>query len=464
MLFSSLLFIFRFLPIVIALILLFKKNSIQNFILLISSIFFYYWGEDEQIIYMLLIIIFNFFMGIWLEKKNKNYILIIGVTLNVLSLIVFKYLGFLLTNFNYLLDYFKIARVSIPYIKLPIGVSFYIFQCISYLMDVKNGNFKASKKIQDFGLYVSFFPQLIAGPIVRYQDVARDLIQRTISREKIESGIIRFVYGLTKKVLIANTAGKIVDEYIEMNPSDMHFSLIWGIIVLYAIQIYFDFSGYSDMAIGMGKIFGFTLPENFNYPYVSKSIREFWRRWHITLSTWFRDYLYIPLGGSKGGESSTLRNLIIVFFITGIWHGASWNFIIWGIIHGFFIVIERLFLQKILDKIPVIFSHLYTIFAILLAWIFFRIENFESALLFIQSAYSFDNDYIFDLLDVVNLELLVFCGFGIAFCMPVYTYVNKFFIDNNLKYMDKAISIILFTICIFYLLIDSYNPFIYFRF
>ena len=339
MLFSSLIFLSIFLPLVTAIYIIVKKE-LKNFVLLVSSLIFYAWGEPRYLAIMLFIIILNYTFGILVETaKNRKIYLFLAVIGNLSVLIYFKYFNFIIENLNNLLS----SKISSIDIIMPIGISFYIFQALSYVIDVYRKGVKAQKNIYNLALYVTFFPQLIAGPIVKYHDIEKEITKRNMNFENIYFGLKRFSFGLGKKIILANTLGEVVDKIFNSNIDILDSKILWLGAISYSLQLYFDFSGYSDMAIGLGKIFGFHFLENFNYPYISKSITEFWRRWHISLGSWFREYLYIPLGGNRKGTKRTYINLFLVLLATGIWHGASWTFIIWGLWHGVFIITERYF-------------------------------------------------------------------------------------------------------------------------
>ncbi|WP_307354652.1 MBOAT family O-acyltransferase [Hathewaya limosa] len=359
-------------------------------------------------------------------------------------------------------------------IVLPIGISFFTFQMMSYIIDVYREEVTPQKSIINLGLYIMLFPQLIAGPIVRYIDIEEQINTRKVNLYKFTHGMERFIIGLSKKVLIANSNGFIVD-YVFKEPSFYSNTvLVWLGIVCYALQIYYDFSGYSDMAIGLGKMFGFDFLENFNYPYISKSIKEFWRRWHISLSTWFRDYLYIPLGGSKVGKFKTYRNLVIVFFATGLWHGASWNFIIWGLFHGMFLILERGKFGELLQKVPTILQRIYTMLVVLVGWVFFRANNFKLALKYIKGMFKVDFTKVNQIYGVIDKEYMFFIIIGIIFSTPLIKKLNSLFnskikTENNLiivitEGMWIAILMSMFIISILYITGSNFNPFIYFRF
>ena len=383
MLFSSMIFLWFFLPLVFCSYYLIDKRF-KNILLLISSIIFYAWGGVSYSLIMLSSIIINYIFALLIDKaiednnlKNKKIYLALCIIINLSILGYFKYTNFIISIINSLSQN-KI--IELTNIVLPIGISFYTFQALSYVIDVYRGHNKAQKNIFNLALYISFFPQLIAGPIVKYHDIENQILNRNESLENIFYGIKRFIYGLSKKVILANMFALSCDEILKQPADELGTALVWCASVLYTLQIYYDFSGYSDMAIGLGRMFGFNFLENFNYPYISKSIKEFWRRWHISLSTWFKEYLYIPLGGNRKRKLFTYINLLIVFFATGLWHGASYNFILWGLFHGFFLVIERIFLGKLLEKNKLKFiNHIYVIFVFVIGWVLFRADDLKHA-------------------------------------------------------------------------------------
>lgn len=471
MVFSSTVFLFLFLPIVLGVHFLLKK-TLRNPFILICSLFFYAWGENILVLLMMASICINYIFGILItvsqRKSNSNFskiTLTFGVAINLVILLYYKYIHFLLQNLASIgID----IDLDVSNVALPIGVSFFTFQNISYLMDVYRKEVDSQKNLIHLGLYISLFPQLIAGPIVRYIDVFKEIKNRVVTKDLFVSGISRFIGGLAKKVLIANTAGLIADKTFSIHPDELPSSLAWLAILCYTLQIYFDFSGYSDMAIGLGRMLGFRFKENFNYPYISQSIQEFWRRWHISLSTWFRDYLYIPLGGNRKGQFRTYTNLIIVFFITGLWHGASWNFVVWGLYHGFFIILERVGLISFPDKLWFL-RRMYLLLVVVVGWVFFRIEDMEMALLFIKKMFSFSegsNYYPLMYLDRFTYFMLLT---GILCCMPIKQYIgsklNSLIVSIPFKTTLKyAAYTMLFVFTILELAQTTYNPFIYFRF
>ncbi len=466
MVFSSLLFLFSFLPFVLVGNFAWRNIKWQNILLFIASLYFYAWGEKEKVFVMIGSILLNYWIGIEIAKnKKKQLALIIGVIINLGVLVYFKYSKFFVSNINELLSIFMIPEITgLKYERLPIGISFYTFQSISYLVDVYRKEAKPQRNFINLGLYIALFPQLIAGPIVRYRSISEQLSKRKTTLNDFNIGIKRFTIGLGKKMLIANPIAYVVDEILFLPSSEIGFSLAWVAALGYSLQIFFDFSGYSDMAIGLGRMFGFKFPENFNYPYISKSIKEFWNRWHITLSIWFRDYLYISLGGNRRGEIITIRNLIIVFFITGLWHGASCSFIVWGMFHGVFMLLERFGLSKILVKIPKPFQILYTLLVVVFAWIFFRLENISDAFNIQKAMIGFgDPNSTYSVEMFTNNYFWFVFTFGILYSLPW----NKYLSNNKLshfKWIDSIVLLIILVLSISELANNTYNPFIYFRF
>lgn len=464
MVFSSVEFIFFFLPLVCIPYALCKNIKIRNIILITASVLFYAFGEPKAVILMLLSIVFNYGLALLMDKYNrhKKLFLSISVFINLALLFVYKYTGFFVESINSVFNF----NIEVPIIHLPIGISFFTFQAMSYVIDVYRGNTPAQKKLSSILLYISFFPQLIAGPIVKYHDIEKQIDKREINFEKYSSGVKRFLTGLFKKVLIANNAGVVWSMITNMDYQSISVATAWLGAVCYSLQIYFDFSGYSDMAIGLGKMFGFEFLENFNYPYISKSIREFWRRWHISLSTWFKEYLYIPLGGNRKGNVRTYINLIIVFFCTGLWHGANWNFVIWGMWHGFFSVAERLGLGELLNKDKTgILSRVYTLFVVVVGFTIFGIVDFSvlkeyiNIMIFNGNNCIIDSEFLFVLKN--NIVILVI---GIVFSTPVYSFFNNKFEKGILNWVVSLIYIAGFILSAAYIVSSSYNPFLYFRF
>lgn len=458
MVFSSILFIFRFLPIAMGIYFLTPKK-LKNLSLLILSLIFYSWGEPRYFLLMIASIFVDYFISINIEKNNKNkkikiLLLAISIIFNVGILFFFKYINFFIENIN------SIFNMSLNNVKitLPLGISFYTFQTMSYTIDVFLGKVKAEKNIINFGAFVCLFPQLIAGPIVKYIDISKELKNRDINLDEIQEGIRLFILGLGSKVLIANNIGSLWNEVETMGFNNISTILAWMGIIAFSLQIYFDFNGYSLMAIGLGKILGFNFPNNFNYPYESRSITEFWRRWHITLGQWFKQYVYIPLGGNRLGRARTYFNLFIVWFLTGLWHGASYNFILWGLYFFILICIEKNGLLNLLNKHKLI-SHIYTIFFILVGWVLFAVIDLNKIINFLKKMFIFNagNEWIYYLRNYIIIYTIAII-FSTSFLKKIY---NKF-VKSNI--VDTIILIIIFLLSIAYLVDSSYNPFLYFRF
>lgn len=475
MLFSSTVFLFLFLPLVLVLYFI-SPNKLKNYVLLLASLFFYAWGEPKFLVIMLLSIIMNYFFGLAVDKNRDNrkkitWIMAIMIISNLALLSIFKYSNFVVDNMNDLLG----TNIGIPMIPLPIGISFFTFQAMSYVIDVYRKNGKVQKNPLNLALYISLFPQLIAGPIVRYKTVADQIMKRYHTSEKFASGVKRFIIGLAKKMIIANNVGLIADQIFAQAPGEISVGAAWIGIIAYSLQIYFDFSAYSDMAIGLGRMFGFEFLENFNYPYISRSIAEFWRRWHISLGSWFRDYLYIPLGGNRKGELFTYRNLLIVWLATGIWHGASWNFIVWGLYYGFFIMLERAFLGKVLVKLNVVVQHMYALIIVVIGWVFFRADSLDHALEYLQTMFYINEVNLWgadaSLYITENNILLVT---AIIAATPVFKYVTSklrllsskggIVVPVALSTVKMVFYLIILMISVSFMVSNSFNPFIYFRF
>ena len=459
MLFSSLTFLLIFLPLCLFFYFIIKDIRYKNIILLIFSLIFYAWGEPIYIFLMIFSILITYIFGLLINNsKHKKIYFIIGIVLLLLNLLFFKYSNFIIDNINNIFN-LNIKSLNLP---LPIGISFYTFQALSYLIDLYRGKFKVQKNILNLALYISLFPQLIAGPIVRYEQVERQINYREETLEKVVTGIKRFIIGLSKKVILANSMALICDT-IYSNYSNYGTLILWVAAITFSFQIFFDFSGYSDMAIGLGKIFGFDFLENFNYPYISKSITEFWRRWHISLSSWFKDYIYIPLGGSHCSTLKNIRNICIVWLLTGLWHGANWNYIIWGIYFGILLLLEKFIFKKYIDKTPNIIRHLVVLFLIIISWTIFKIEDINSLLIILKNMLIFKSDNI-SLFIHTNSSLF----FNFLFIIPCIFFSiehkNKS-INNIIIYnITNICYFILFIINIVFIIGSNYNPFIYFRF
>ncbi len=475
MLFNSIVFIFVFLPVLLLLYYLVVPKRFRNHLLLLSSLIFYAWGGVSYSIILLGSLLFNYIFVTQINKNkdNKKTWLWVGIVFNLLLIFVFKYLDFFIENINLLNAIsFKIGPpLPLFNIVLPLGISFFTFQQMSMLWDVYRNNTERKRpKFLDTALYISFFPQLIAGPIVRYNNIINQIRHRKESLTLFRSGIQRFILGLFKKVIIANQMAIVADGIMTTSPAALNTSTAWMGLLSYSLQIYFDFSGYSDMAIGLGRMFGFKILENFNFPYISTSIKEFWRRWHISLSTWFRDYLYIPLGGNRKGIKRTYINLFIVFLLTGFWHGATWSFIFWGLFHGAFLIIERLGFDKILNRLPRMISWIYTMLVVMIAWVFFRIENINGAIDFLIRMFSFTENKPVSIYSYINVEysivLVIALLSGSTFWIRALKIVEKSKKNFANLYIvaGDMLSIAAFLLCILYINSASYSPFIYFRF
>lgn len=466
MVFSSAIFIFLFLPLVLLCYFLSPKK-IKNYCLLFFSLIFYLFGGPKFILVLLSIVLINYLGAFLIEKcSRKKLSLFITISLNVLILCYFKYTGFFLTNLNNIFN----LSIDVPNIVLPIGISFYTFQALSYVIDVYRKEVKLQRNFFKLLLYVSLFPQLVAGPIVRYQTIEEELEKRKTTFDDVVYGIRRFILGLAKKVIIANQMGQLADTIF--TSTDITTPVAWIGAFAYMFQIYFDFSAYSDMAIGLGRIFGFKFLENFNFPYISKSITEFWRRWHISLSSWFRDYIYIPLGGNRKGIIKQIRNMFIVWILTGFWHGASWNFILWGLYYFIFLVLEKFVLKNFLEKCPNFIKHIYTIIIILFGWVLFRCETLSSCISYIGAMLSFNITEFGISESLIYLEsYYIYFILAIIFSMPTYykivekiDKIRKPKLKFTLQTLHYFILIVIFIITIMFLAYSSYNPFIYFRF
>lgn len=470
MVFSSLVFLFVFLP--LTLLLYFSvPRRLRNTILLIVSLIFYAWGEPIYIILMLFSTVTDFVHGLLVERyrnqpKKAKLVVLSSITINLGLLVFFKYSTFLLTNINLLFH----TNFYIPQMSLPIGISFYTFQTMSYTIDVFRQEAKAKKNMIDLGAYVTMFPQLIAGPIVRYQTIANQLDHRVESEDLFAKGIWRFTIGLGKKVLLANNIGLLWNQIQLTEMSDLSIVMAWLGLVAFGFQIYFDFSGYSDMAIGLGYLFGFELLENFNYPYISQSITEFWRRWHISLGSWFRDYVYIPLGGNRKGKKRMYLNLFIVWMLTGLWHGASWNFVLWGLYFGILIIIEKAFLLFWLSRAPRWMRHVYTIILLLIGWGLFAFEDFHQLINYFTVLFGLRNATWVnrETLYYLSQNIILFVLLTIASTPMIRLIGQKLF---NSPYGSVIKAFIVPMICLLiliastaYLVDSSYNPFLYFRF
>lgn len=466
MVFSSTIFLCVYLPLVLLGYYICPKKG-RNLFLLIVSLVFYAWGEPKYVFLMIFSILVNYIFGRLMDKHRENkkrlkLMLVLSVVIDIGLLSVFKYTDFIITNINAIFG----SSFDLLNIALPIGISFYTFQAMSYTIDVYRDDVRVQKNLIDFGMYITMFPQLIAGPIVRYADVQDQLADRSVTTADFSEGVMRFVVGLGKKVLLANQMGAVWSDIYALG-GDVSALMAWTGAIAYTFQIYFDFSGYSDMAIGLGRMFGFKFPENFRYPYQSVSITDFWRRWHITLSTWFKEYLYIPLGGNRRGLARQALNLLIVWSLTGFWHGAGWNFVMWGLYYFVILFIEKLFLLKALDKLPKFFRHVYALVLIIIGWVIFASDDVSVLLPYLGSMFGANG--AIGGMDVYTLltkaVLLIIC------CIASTELPKKLFLSAAGAMNEKAaftlksvLMIALLALSMILLIGDSYNPFLYFRF
>ena len=463
MLFTSISFLYYFLPTIIILYFITPKKY-RNYILLIFSIIFYMYGEPKYVILMLVEILVAYFGALLIDKYKSKEIFLITIIIHIGLLCVFKYTDLFIGTIN---SIFK-TNISFLNIALPIGISFYTFQILSYVIDVYRGKVKVQKNILKLATYVSLFPQLIAGPIVRYETICDELDNRDETIEKFSLGVRRFIIGLAKKVLIANMLGELCTKFSLVDERSVLF--YWIFAISYMLQVYFDFSAYSDMAIGLGKMFGFTFLENFNYPFISKSITEFWRRWHISLSSWFKDYVYIPLGGSRKGTLKLVRNILIVWFLTGIWHGAAYNFILWGLFIGVFLVIEKLWLSKYISKLPKFLRNIYVLFIIMISFIMFNAGSINEAFFNIKGLFGlnkevFINNYtIYYLKNYLIVLIIAIFGATPLFKNIIEKLKKSKCLNKIVNVLEPIFLVILLLLVTAYLIDSSYNPFLYFRF
>ena len=467
MVFSSLIFLFIFFPLTLLLYFIARNIKTKNFILVAASLVFYSWGEPVWVILLIFSSILDYTVSHAIEKHWNQpitkFYLAVSVIINLGLLAVFKYSGFFISTVN------SVFGLSLPEpaFSLPIGISFYTFQTMSYSIDVYRGNVKAQKSFMNFLMFVSLFPQLIAGPIVRYSDIEDQISKRTVTTEAFSAGTTRFMAGLGKKVLIANYAGSLATSLLKDIDSAAVMS-VWFGVLFYAFQIYFDFSGYSDMAIGLGKMFGFDYPENFKYPYISTSITEFWRRWHITLSSFFRDYVYIPLGGNRVGVPRQILNLLIVWGLTGLWHGASWNFVLWGLYYFFFLCLEKFILKKFFDKIPSPIRWLYSMSVVLVGWMIFYFDDFQTLITAFSVAFGHTGnaftDPVSETLVINNVPFILIAAIAST---PVLNVIRRL-VEKSSPLTESILrivyNIVMLILCVASLVGSTYNPFLYFRF
>jgi len=468
MVFSSAVFLFAFLPVVFILHTVIRNTTARNVLLIVASLIFYAWGEPVYVVLLLASILINYLLGrfVWGRKP----VLVAAVIVNLAFLIVFKYAGFIVQSIN------AIPFISLkePKISMPIGISFYTFQAMSYVIDTYRDERKRPGSFLDVMLYVCLFPQLVAGPIVKYNSVREQLQDRQVSAQGTASGIQRFIVGLSKKMLIANVMAVAADRMFALDIAQLDMASAWVGAVCYMLQIYFDFSGYSDMAVGMGKMFGFSFPENFDYPYTACSIRQFWKKWHISLTSWFREYLYFPLGGNRKGRARTLFNRFFVFLCTGIWHGADWTFVVWGIYHGVLTMLETVLVKDKKDKnagkaadsarsVIRVLGHIYTLLAVMIGFVIFRADSMRQAVHFIASMFSFGATAVGTMTAVSVMSPLFIITLIIAAvaCTPVLRMLPK---NAVTRLLGMVLTIILYMLCIMEIAAGSYNPFIYFRF
>lgn len=483
MVFSSPIFLFGFLPLAL-LAYYFSPRKIKNLTLLFFSLLFYAWGEVFYLGIMIVSILSNYVFGLLiynsfqksqLNKFSKSFVAI-GIAINLVLLISYKYANFIADNINIVALFLGLPAIDLEPVHLPLGISFFTFQAISYIVDVYRKEVSPQRNPFNLALYISLFPQLIAGPIVRYHDVAQQITRRMHSLGLFSTGIQRFIYGLAKKTLIANPLGEVADSIFVLTGSDLTLPLAWIGILAYTLQIYFDFSGYSDMAIGLGRMFGFRFLENFNYPYISTSMREFWRRWHISLSTFFRDYVYIPLGGNRVSVARVYANLLIVFVVTGFWHGASWNFLVWGLFHGVFLAFEHAGFSKTLKCFWKPVQHIYLLGVVIVAWVFFRAETLVLAIEYLRAMVDISNHQTtaYQFAQVLSYEAVYAFLVGVVLATPVYPFIKELLSGfSGRSSIKHAFSIdiprlVILTLLLFASILkvssSTYNPFIYFRF
>lgn len=476
MVFSSPIFLFLFLPLTLISHFIFPLRA-RNFHLLLASLLFYFWGEVAYGLVVVAAVVANYLFARWIAlRQGSGKVLACGVAINLFLLGWFKYSNFLADNGNRLAShFFGGAFLVLPEVHLPLGISFFTFHAISYLIDVKRGNARVQKSLADFALYLLLFPQLVAGPIIRYKDIAPQLGPRRCSRTDFAWGFQRFAFGLGKKMLLANPLGETADKIFSLSPSDLTGTVAWLGILAYSLQIYFDFSGYSDMAIGLMRMFGFQIQENFHYPYISRSVREFWRRWHISLSTWFRDYVYIPLGGNRLGVLRSYAHLLVIFLLCGLWHGASWSFLVWGLWHGIFLVLERTSLGAMLARGPRWCQHCYLLLVVVIGWVFFRASTLGQALdyLRVMAGFSRANPYLYPFLlylDHYTVLAIILAAVGSTPVIPSFAALVAKKVEYSTMVAGSWLAVrigammVIFSLAVCFVAAGTYNPFIYFRF
>jgi len=483
MVFSSPIFLFLFLPVVLTVYALLPGLRAKNFWLLLMSLVFYAWGEVIFIFLLLASTVINYFLGLWVDRSEepgrRKAAVAVAVCANIGLLAFFKYADFVVATLNSLLHLMGASPVPQPKIPLPIGISFFTFHALSYVIDIYRRKWAAAKDPKDVALYIFFFPQLIAGPILRWNAIAPQLVERSMSRDNFAEGVRRFVGGLAKKMLIANAVAEPADQIFALPANELSAPTAWFGIVCYTLQIYFDFSGYSDMAVGMGKMFGFKFLENFNFPYTAQSIRDFWRRWHMSLSMWFRDYLYIPLGGNRVSEVRNHLNLLIVFFLCGLWHGASWTFVVWGLYHGFFLVLERTRFGTWQEMLPRPARHGYAIIVVMMGWVLFRAGTYMEAQHYFLALFGLGHAPAAQpLARYLSNQSIWALALGIPFCGPLWGWINRTAVclgqatPAGFRTVVQVFGAVLEVVLVIGLLLISaiwlaggtYNPFIYYRF
>ncbi len=484
MVFSSPIFLFLFLPVVLTGYFFMPGLRLKNLWLLGSSLLFYAWGEPIFIFLALISTLMNYYLGRWVDRTEaparRKHVVALAVTLNIGLLAFFKYANFAADNLNALLARFNYHPPAMPRILLPIGISFFTFHALSYVMDIYRRKWPSAKTPADVALYIFFFPQLIAGPILRWNAIAPQLERRGVTLENFAEGIRRFTGGLAKKMIIANVVALPADQIFALPANELTPALAWFGAICYALQIYFDFSGYSDVAVGLGKMFGFTFLENFNFPYIAQSVQDFWRRWHISLSTWFRDYLYIPLGGNRCSERRNYYNLVIVFFLCGLWHGASWTFVIWGLYHGIFLVLERTRFGRLMDRLPRPLRHAYALVAVLIGWVLFRADTLPHAVSFFSAMFGLAPSAVAaqPLARFMNNQVVCAIGLGLVFATPLLNHVKAWLGKTTARVAEPAqqwvlmlgliVEVVLLVgvmlVAASWLAGGTYNPFIYYRF
>jgi len=466
--FSSMVFLWIFMPVVLLLCAVIRPPRYQNILLLIASLIFYAWGDPQYVFLLLLSILMNYVLGMLMAHSGKyrKLFLILALAGNIGMLGWYKYANFAINTINRVLG----TNIALTTFGLPMGISFFSFSAMTYIIDLYRGRYEVQKNPLNFALYLSFFPRLISGPIARYTDMKDQLTERTMTRQKFAEGFRRFIYGLGKKVIIANVLAKPVDTIFALDAANMNSAQAWIGAIFYTLELYYDFSGYTDMAIGIGRMMGFDIPENFDYPYISRSITEFWRRWHITLGAWFREYLYIPLGGNRKGKFRTYLNLFVVFAVTGLWHGASWNFVGWGIYHGFFTIIERMGLGKLLKKSKVL-SHIYAVLVFTIGWVFFRVGSVRYGFAMVGRMlmpWRFTASTM-HIGQIVNVQALAACIFGVIGCGVLQQIFSTAKLQPvSAKWKNSIPEAVFCCVLLFYCILlmagNTYNPFIYAKF